>query len=219
MTVMNDVNERLEKIQILMEYAVPEGVPEQALDLLEIYKEDKVALDLLQEFYSYLPEAENDCVCEIRLLGRRKGVFLLGAVTLHSGYIYLLSSEGIEFQGHLADGLWDKDLLEFFGFESKSHFRKQCSKPENFSLYEPIAGDSDICPACHVETGEDHELGCPVEVCPWCGGQFAHCNCRFEQLGLDQIESEEELVRLAKMLEDRGRIPYAPEQRPGFLQE
>jgi hypothetical protein len=83
-------------------------------------------------------------------------------------------------------------------------------------VYEPVRLDEDICPACYAVTGEVHELGCPVELCPWCGGQLIHCACRYDQLGLDAISSEEELLQFEVILEERGRIPYSPEQRPSF---
>jgi hypothetical protein len=38
--------------------------------------------------------------------------------------------------------------------------------------------DSDECPECGAPTGELHELGCDVEQCPYCGGQFISCDCR-----------------------------------------
>ena len=86
-------------------------------------------------------------------------------------------------------------------------------------IYEPLQLDEDICPACHTTAGEYHELGCPVELCPWCGGQLIHCDCRYEQLGLDAITTEAELRQFEILLEDRGRIPYSREQRPSFADE
>jgi len=213
---MDELGRQLERIRLLMDYAVPDTAREEAEDLLVMYEEDRVALDLLHEFYSFLPEGENDGVREIRLLARKQGIFLLAAITVRSAYIYLVSSEGIEFQGLLDDGLWDRELLAFFGFKSRAQCRRQCAHPEELSVYEPVGRDLDLCPACLAGVGEEHELGCPVEVCPWCGGQLIHCNCRFDQLGLDTIESEGELLRFEKLLEGRGRIPYSREQRPAF---
>lgn len=57
-----------------------------------------------------------------------------------------------------------------------------------------------------------------VEICPWCGGQLVHCSCRHDQLGVDSIETEAQLLEFEAILEERGRIPYSPEQRPSFLQ-
>ena len=77
-------------------------------------------------------------------------------------------------------------------------------------------GGSFVRAACHAAAGEYHELGCPVEICPWCGGQLIHCDCRYEQLGLDGLTTEAELLQFEAVLEERGRIPYSPEQRPSF---
>ena len=170
-------------------------------------------------FYHYYSEAKNDFVREIRLVARREGMFLLVAITRKSGFIYLVSSEGIEFQGTVSEGIFDKDILKFFGYSSREQFRKQSSKPENFNIYEPMDSDENICPACHAETGELHELGCPVELCPWCGGQLVQCSCRYDKLEVESLSSEEDLARFEKILEENGRIPYSPEQRPSFADE
>ena len=216
---MSELEQKLQTIRNLMEYAVPEGRMEEAEDLLDVYRHDSIAQDLLHEFYSYLPEGQNDWVREIRLVARREGICLLAAITEDSGYLYLISGEGIEFQGVLADGLWDKNLLEFFGYESREKFRERNCVADALAIYERMDSDPDICPACHVGTGEFHELGCPVEVCPWCGGQLAHCSCRFDQLEIDSLSSEKELTRFEEILNEQGRIAYSPEQRPSFADE
>ena len=156
---------------------------------------------------------------EIRMLNRHRGVFLLVAVTSLQKYLYLVSSEGIEFHGSMAEGYLASELLDFFGYESTAAFSAICAAADDIPVYEPLQLDEDICPACHAGSGESHELGCPVEVCPWCGGQFIACNCRFEQLGLDGITTEDEVLRLEMLLEQRGRIPYSIEQRPRYLDE
>jgi hypothetical protein len=202
-----------------MDYAVPEGRQAEAEDLLDIYRHDRIALELLQEFYSFLPDARNDWVREIRLVRRRQGMFLLAAMTEVSGYLYLVSGEGVEFQGMLAEGPWDRDLLEFFGYSDREEFRAESGSPEGCQVYEPMDSDQDICPSCHVATGELHELGCPVELCPWCGGQLVYCGCRYDRLGIDALESEEDLIRFEEILNEQGRIPYSPEQRPSFLDD
>ncbi len=216
---MDELREQREKIRLLMEYAVPDERLREARDLLDEYRDDRIALDLLHEFYSYLPEARDDWARDIRLVGRSRGVFLLALVTGHSGYLYLVSSEGIEFHGRLADGFVDRKLLEFFSLPGPEDFKRTCAKPGSFPRYEPLGMDRDVCPACHAVTGEVHEFGCPVEVCPWCGGQLIHCNCRFDRLEIDELVSEEDLDRFLKLVEEKGRIPYAPEQRPFFADE
>lgn len=216
---MSDLSEKNQAIRNLMEYAVPEGFMDEALDLLNIYQNDRVALELLHEFYGFLPEAKNDLVREIRMVARRQGMFLLIAITQESGFIYLVSSEGVEFQGTVDEGIFDKDVLKFFGYSSREQFREKSCKPENFNVYEPMDSDENICPACHVQTGELHEFGCPVELCPWCGGQLVRCSCRFERMEVESLSSEEDIVRFEEVLNEQGRIPYSPEQRPSYADE
>jgi hypothetical protein len=216
---MSDAAEKIEKIKTLMEYAVPDGLMDEALDLLDIYLNDRIALELLHEFYKFLPDAKNDLVREIRLIGRKQGVFLLLAVTRESGYIYMVSGEGIEFQGTVADGMYDQNVLDFFEYSSREQFQAESKEPEKYLVYEPMDSDENICPACHVATGEIHELGCPVEICPWCGGQLVHCSCRYEKIEVEKISSEKELVRFEEILNEQGRISYSPEQRPSFADE
>ncbi|GAB4341968.1 MAG: hypothetical protein Kow0089_16730 [Desulfobulbaceae bacterium] len=217
--MMEELARTREKIRNLMEYAVPEGCMDEALDLLDIYRNDRIGLTLLQEFYSYLPEAKNDLVREIRLAARRRGLFLLVAMTREAGYVYMVSSEGIEFQGTIDDGMYDREILDFFGYEDREDFLRRSAAPEEYIVYEPMDGNVDLCPACHAGTGELHELGCPVELCPWCGGQLIHCSCRFEKLGVESMSSERDIIRFEEILNERGRIPYSPEQRPSYLDE
>jgi len=216
---MNEFERMIRTIRSLMDYAVPEERLAEAEDLLDIYRHDRIALELLQEFYSFLPDARNDWVREILLVRRRQGMFLLAAMTEATGYLYLVSGEGVEFQGMLAEGPWDRDILEFFGYSDREEFMAETNSQQGYQVYEPMDSDQDICPSCHVATGEVHELGCPVELCPWCGGQLVYCSCRYDRLGTDGMESEEDLIRFEEILNEQGRIPYSPEQRPSFLDE
>ena len=202
-----------------MEYAVPEEGREEAEDLLDIYRDDRIGLTLLQEFYSFLPGAQEEWIRELRVVNRHQGIFLLAARTDEHCYLYLVSSEGIEFQGELGDGFLAQELIDFYGYESAAAFAQSCTPFEELPIYEPLQVDGEICPACHAVAGEVHELGCPVEICPWCGGQLIHCDCRYDQLGLDTITSEAELMRFETLLEDRGRIPYSREQRPNYADD
>lgn len=216
---MDDSNEKRQTIRNLMEFAVPEARMGDAVDLLDIYREDRIGLDLLQEFYSFLPDAVNDWVRELRLVNRRQGIFLLLVLTEAREYLYIVSSEGVEFQGTLAEGIWDQDLLDFFGYKNREDFLNLCQSADEFSTYEPVGSDENICPACHAATGELHEFGCPVELCPWCGGQLVRCSCRFDKLEVESLSSEQELLRFEEILNQQGRIPYSPEQRPSFADE
>jgi hypothetical protein len=216
---MDELQEKRRRIRELMQYAVPDNHTAEAQDLLIIFRDDHLALTVLDEFYQYLPEAQDDWVKEIRLIGRKAGVLLLAAVTSVNTYLYLISSEGIEFHGSMQEGYLDKDLLSFFGFPSAEHFSEQAGNINNFPLYEPIQTDIDTCPACHAITGEEHELGCPIEICPWCGGQLIHCECRFTQLDQEELITDQDLLRFEEILQQKGRVVYTPEQRPSFADE
>lgn len=216
---MNDLKEQRQRLRTLMQYSVPEDQLDAARDVLLMYRDDRIALAVMEEFYSYLPDAQEDILKELRIVGRKKGVFLLAAVTNNDAFLYLVSSEGIEFHGSLLEGYLDRQLLDFFEFPSAEAFKEAGQHVANMPMYEPLQIDVDICPACHVGTGEEHELGCPLELCPWCGGQLIHCKCRFEQLGVDEIGGEADLERFEKILEQRGRIVYSSEQRPDFADD
>lgn len=214
-----ELNATKKAIHKAMVHSVPEEMRAAAEDVLDIYNEDRIGLTLLLEFYSSLPEVREDWIREIRLINRQHGIFLLAAFTGHEKYQYLVSSEGIEFQGRLSDGFLTDELLDFFGYDSAEAFKEVCDTFSTLPLYEPLQLDEDICPACHAIAGEYHELGCPVEICPWCGGQLIHCDCRYDKLGLDAISSEEELRQFEALLEERGRLPYSREQRPSFVDD
>lgn len=213
-----DLNELIDTIRAAMDYAVLEDKRPEAEELLDIYREDRVALLLLREFYSFLPDAEEDWVRDILLIKRKQGIFLLALVTSARRYLYLVSEEGIEFHGEAAQGFADSELLDFFGFENMEDFVRQ-TQAIDAPGYEPLQLDAEICPVCRAASGEYHELGCVVELCPWCGGQLVYCSCRHDQLGVDSIDTEAQLLQFEVILEERGRIPYSPEQRPAYLQE
>ncbi len=215
---MDELERKRRHIRTLMRYAVPEEAMDAALDLLLIFRDDRTALAVLEEFYSFLPEAKNDWIRELRFVARQRGVFLIAAVASEDAYLYLVSSEGIEFNGSLREGWLDRSLLDFFEFASAEVFQQAVKDVEQLPEYQPLQLDADLCPACQAATGEPHELGCPVEICPWCGGQLIHCDCRFEQLGVDELD-ERDLLRFEALLEEQGRVAYSPEQRPSFADE
>ena len=217
--MLEELNEKRTAILEAMESVVPEEFRAEAEDLLEMYREDRIGLELLLEFYSHLPESREDWIREIRVINRQRGIFLLAAMTAQERYQYLVSSEGIEFQGRVTDGFLADELIDFFGYDSAEAFKAVCDVADTLPVYEPLQLDEDICPACHAVAGEYHELGCPVEICPWCGGQLIYCDCRYEKLGLDAITSEEELQQFEVLLEEQGRLPYSREQRPSFADD
>jgi len=106
-----------------------------------------------------------------------------------------------------------QEVLSFFGYSSHDDFLKDCPAVEELTPY-PIASEevASVCPACGVAEGELHLLGCIGEICPWCEGTLSKCNCRFEQLKVEEIEDEEQLEEFGDLLSAKGRIPYTKEQ-------
>lgn len=215
----HDLDQLHELVSILMEGSVTGEELEVAAETVEIYRHDRLGLTLLHAFYARPPEDRHDSLREIRLAGRGQGVFLLAALCPAESWLYLVSDEGAELVGPLEAGIEEEELIEHFHLESAPAFRRRCARPEDFAILEPLAGDPDVCPACWSTTGEFHEIGCPVEICPWCGGQLIHCSCRFERFGLEAIADEADLAAFLDELERQGRIPYGPEQRPAFLND
>jgi len=214
------ITERKNDIQFLMKYAVPEDQVEAAETLLKKYEADIIALNLLHSFYINLPEGKDDSVKKIRLMTRRQGVFLLCVSTgngLH--YLYLVNKEAAHILGTLAEGIVDRELLDFFGYADNREVLALTQKPEMLQKYQPYAIDSKICPSCQVAVGEFHTLGCPVEICPWCNGQLTYCNCRFTKLDIDTLEKAAQIEKLLELLEEVGRIAFKKEHSPGYLSD
>lgn len=209
--------ERKKAILLLMEYAVLPEQMEEARSLLDRYQDDTVATNLLHAFYSYLPEGVEDGVRQLRLVERRQGTFLLAAVTFHAAYFYLATADRAEFLGNNKEGIWDKEIRDFFELGSRNEFLKKTTTLTDFPEHLPAPLDTTLCPACAAADGEEHVLGCPVEVCPWCGGQLTVCNCRFEQLDRDHLLGERELTALEEKLHEKGRVPYdSSKHRPVY---
>lgn len=210
------LNEQKNAILLLMDFAVDEDDQAPARELLEKYAADTIALHLFQEFYSYLPEAENDAIRILRRLDKRGGNFLIAATTTKDTYLYLTNSEGAEFLGNHQDGIWDEEVLEYFGYSREESLRKFLDL-NAFPVYVPVNLDKSLCLVCAVDHGELHRLGCPLEVCPWCGGQLTRCNCRFSEAGVDQLTSDGQLEKFIEALEGKGRVPFdATDQCVGF---
>lgn len=212
------LNEQKTAILLLMNFAVNEEDQAQARNLLEHYAGDVIALHVFHEFYSYLPDAENDAIRVLRCLDKKGGNFLLAASTNRDTYLYLANSEGAEFLGDHSDGIWDEEVLSFFNCTREQALAKY-KDLDSFPVHVPVILDKKLCLVCAVEHGELHRLGCPVEVCPWCGGQLTHCNCRFSEAGIDKFTSETQLEKFIEALEAKGRIPFdAIDQSIGFKQ-
>jgi hypothetical protein len=200
-----------------MKYAVPEAQAKEASSVLDKYDSDVIAMNLLYSFYLQLPEGRDDSVIGIRFLARRQGVFLLCAAA-GSGmyYIYLVNNEAAHIIGTVAEGIIDRELLDFFGYADNQEVLALTKKPETLPEYEPQSANPDLCPSCQVAVGEFHTLGCPVEICPWCRGQLTYCNCRFTRLNVDTMEKAVQIEKLLELLEEAGRIAFQKEHAPGY---
>ena len=78
--------------------------------------------------------------------------------------------------------------------------------------------------SCGAAAGSLHDLFCPKENCPFCGGQLAGCSCIQTVLALtpSEIEAVEEYVddsveplqsimeRWRVALDKKGRVPWTP---------
>lgn len=215
---MKTFEQRWNHIELLMQYAVPEKYQEKAIALLEKFNEDTIGLNLLEAFYSYLPEGLDDVVLEVWLLARRQGVFLFAVKTLQDEYFYIVNKDKAEFSGRLTEKYCDQEVLDFFGIPDSQALQdilEQGQKTEYF----PALLDQTLCPSCMSADGELHTLGCPVEICPWCGGQLTNCNCRFLQLNAASLHSDAQLEKLQEILVEKGRIPYDSSERPSFFGE
>lgn len=207
----------LQEIGLLMRYGVPESELRTAASLVAKYDTDRVALNVFHTFYSYLPEGLEDSIRILRLLVHRQGAFLICATSGQGDYLYLATVEGAEFLGPLAEGIWEEEVLAFFGFAGREEFVRAHADLSAFPVHVPVHLRGNLCPVCLVADGEPHILGCPVEICPWCGGQLTTCGCRFEMLGKKAIAGEAELAALLGHLEQKGRIPFnVEEQRPAY---
>ena len=217
MDTQKTLAERKKDIQFLMKYAVPEAQVKTAEALLDRYDADIIALNLLHSFYVHLPEGKDDSVSGLRLLTRRQGVFLLCVSTGNNmHYLYVVNNEAAHIIGTLAEGIIDRELLDFFGYADNREVLALTKKPEMLQEYKPHTADPGLCPSCHAAVGEFHTLGCPVEICPWCSGQLTYCNCRFTKLDIESMDKVSQVEKLLELLEEVGRIAYKKEHAPGY---
>ncbi|HID69227.1 MAG TPA: hypothetical protein EYP35_01925 [Desulfobacterales bacterium] len=209
-----------DEIKLLIQYAVPEQEQSAANFFLESFREDFFALEVIRDFYRTLPDAREEALVKISVLDEKEQVFLLLLSTAKHHYFYLTNDDGGLFLGEWDEGIDDRHVLSFFDYPDKEAFKKANAAIDKCREYTSLERlNEEICPSCGIRAGGLHVLGCPVEVCPWCGGQLNHCNCRFEQLGVEELTDQTKLKKLEEKLEKRGRIPYAKEQRPSFLTE
>ncbi len=218
-----DLSEKLtvlvSEIELFIRYGVQEGEQQGAFDLLQYYKNDSLALQLMRSFYTSLPEIHEEAVVAIVFIEKKDDIFLMGLTTASRSYLYLATDQKALLLGEYGDEIAEPEALACFGYADVKGFFDKYPSLSACEKYEPASSaGSRFCPVCSAAVGEVHLLGCPVEVCPWCDGQFSRCGCRFEKLGVEALE-EEELEELEKILEEKGRIPYSREQCPSYPSE
>jgi len=207
-----------EDIGILVPYAVPPEELETAMRFIDTFSEDFFALGIIKDYYQTLPDAREEALIKISVLEAKEQVYLMLLSTTSHHYFYVTNDEESLFLNEWDRGVDDKQLLNYFGYADNKSFAEAHPDKEKCREYKPLERmDEDLCPSCGVNTGSMHTLGCPVEICPWCGGQLNHCNCRFEQLDVEEFTDELMLEKFAAKLEAKGRVAYTPEQRPSFL--
>jgi len=214
------LSDLIKEVFLLIDYGAPEGEADILKEVLERYEGDAIAINLFHNFYSFLPEGREDGITAISRVASRDGAFLFCATTLYNNYLYLATRESTVLLGPFSDGIEDQDLLEFFGWRDDDHFKSLVGDPTELEEHLPINDSLNLCPVCGTGDGEFHTFGCPVEICPWCGGQLTNCECRFIKTGRDQLSRESHLDELLALLEEEGRIRFvAEEHRPGFMTE
>lgn len=216
-----ELSEKIEKIvnevEIFIQYGVQESERQDALDFLQRYKDDALALQLMRTFYSSLPETHEEAITRISLIQKKDDIFLLGLSTARHSYLYLATEQKALFLGEFGYEIVEPEALALFGYPDTKEFFEKYPVLINCDEYEPVDVTGAMsCPVCSAAVGAYHLLGCPVEVCPWCDGQFSRCGCRFEKLGVEILEDDEALERLEMILQEKGRIPYTREQCPSY---
>lgn len=216
MSVQSDNEKLVEEIGLFIQYCVAESEIPDAVQLVKNYQSNELILRLLKMHYSTLPEAREEPVVKIAELMHHQGVYLFVVSCTNYSYIYAISSENVLFLAEYRSEI-SEEILNFFGYASQKDFLNACPPIQELEEYR---GDDKRglhrCPACGVEEGEMHLLGCVVEVCPWCDGQLCSCNCRFEQLETEEIEDEEQLDSFIDLLDEKGRIPYSRTHSPAY---
>lgn len=219
--MMSEFREELERLEteILIRYAVREEEQAEAVAVVDRYRSHPAASRLLHTYYLALPEAREEMATDIRLVAEKQGTCLFAVKTTNHEYLYLGSEMEALYLGELKEGLEDEQVLRFFGWRDPQTFAEEVA--DCFEELPPVpvlkgGGETGHCVACGVAEGEMHVLGCPVEQCPWCGSQLSRCNCRFDQLDVDRIDTEEQVDRFAALLEQKGRIAFASRQNPSY---
>jgi len=213
MALEDKTQQLIEEIKLFIQYSVPEDDLKSAAALVDRYQNNAFIVRLFREFYSSLPEAREEAVVRISKLSDKQGVHLFVVSTATNSYLYVVSADNILLLGEYRKEV-DSQVLSFFDFQSNEEFLKVCPLVEDLKDY--VESEKEICAVCGVPEGEFHLLGCTVEICPWCEGQLSNCNCRFEQLKVDDIDDEGQLEEYIDLLTAKGRIPYLKSQAPAY---
>lgn len=217
MTLSKKIETFVKEVELFIQYGVQESERQDALEFLQRYKKDFLALQLMRTFYSSLPEVHEEAIARISLLEKKDDIFLLGLNTARHSYLYLATEQKALFLGEYGYEIAESEALALFGYPDTEEFFEKYPDLISCEEYVPVGLTGAMyCPVCSAKVGECHLLGCPVEVCPWCDGQFSRCGCRFEKLGVEELEDDEELERLERILKEKGRVPYTSEQCPSY---
>jgi hypothetical protein len=201
--------------ELLIQYVVRAEEYAEALTVIARYSHHPAAVNVFRNYYAELPEGREEMACDLRVVAEKQGAFIFALKTTAHHYLYFGSDKEVHYIGDYQQGINDEDILLYFGFEDVASFSKKIKG--SFDQLEPLAQTSAAsCVICGVATGEVHILGCPVEQCPWCDGQLNRCNCRFDQLGVEEMADEELLERFEEILNLKGRIVFKPEQSPSY---
>lgn len=205
----------IEEIELFIQYSVVQPEQDAARKLVHAYYDNPVALTVLLEFYKVLPEAREEAVIGLARLDSQQGVVLLAVSTKEHAYVAVVSEGEAQILGEFGKEPLPEELLSYFGHADTEAFVTSCGTLRDLPEFNATE-NAQSCPACQVGAGELHLLGCPVEICPWCDGQLSKCGCRFEKLGVESVDTEEQVEAFQEMLEEKGRIPYAVEQKPAY---
>jgi hypothetical protein len=209
--------QQIEEIKLFIQYGVKDQDRKAAEDILTLYSDNPMVLNVLRDYYSRVPELREEAVCQITKIVTRQGMYLLGVTTQNYEYLYFFNGEKSLYIGETKEGIDDSEILVFFGYSSNEDFLKDQTAFANLPVSSSVDKESKaFCPACSVAEGEIHHLGCPVEICPWCEGQISYCSCRFDKLGVEEIVTEEELELFEIILNEKGRLPFTREQGPSY---
>ncbi len=209
----------VKEIKTYLPFAVPEADQASAAELVEKYGNDEIVLRLLRDYYTALPDAFEEAVTRVSEFSFKRDVHFIVLTTTGHSWLYAVTVDSVALIGEYGvevPGEVPPEVMRFLGWSTLKEFHENCPPVEKLEEYpwEDIVHTH--CPVCGVPVGEEHLLGCVVEVCPWCKGQLKSCNCRFEKLDVEEIETAEQVEAFADLLAEKGRIPFSPEQAPAY---